>query len=224
MVSCEACCELCPSRFKERLTVSLSSFEYYFVVEGYEDMEGNYEILADCVNPPPSPPPPTPPDISKPPERLIHPLQCEETVTGDTSEIGHRNRMGNPSAEAWLSFQRPGKVTIDLCNSAYDTVLHVLDANSLAVLATCDEFSSPGGVVESCEACPSNPLSERLTTLFLSSMKYYFVVEGYGDKEGNYEIRADCVYAPPSLPPPVSPSAFSPSPLPPSPSWPEPLA
>ena len=126
-----------------------------------------------------------------------------------------QDRIENPSAEAWFSFQRSGEVTIDTCNSTYDTVLHVLDANSLAVLVTCDDVIgssggsyTTGGIVVSCEACPSllpsqkvRSVSERLT-LSLNGTEYYFVVEGYTEMdEGSFEIHADCVYAPP--PPPL---------------------
>lgn len=108
-------------------------------------------------------------------------VDCGNTVTGSTaSASGATNSGGNPARDVWYSFNgagTPQDVTLDLCNSSFDTLIRVYDACDGTQIAVNDD------------ACGTR---SRLTFGSDGTTTYYIMVEGYSTASGAFELSVTC--------------------------------
>jgi hypothetical protein len=72
------------------------------------------------------------------------------------------------------------QITIDLCNSAYDTKVYVYEGSCPGTLVACnDDF---------CNDPSGNPFRSQVSCVTLTGGTYYVVVDGYGGDCGDYNI------------------------------------
>jgi hypothetical protein len=74
-------------------------------------------------------------------------------------------------------------IDVDLCGSAYDTKVYILDEN-LNVLACNDDFYFPG------DTC-GDYVSKIERACLMGGATYYIVIDGYGGESGGYELHVE---------------------------------
>lgn len=110
---------------------------------------------------------------------------------------GFVNNYGNASNDVWYSFTLNGaanSVSVSLCNSDFDTYLHILDSNGNEI-ASSDDFCG---------------VASEVDFNGLAAGTYYIVAEGYDTYEGN--IALSLTVDMPNLAPPsisYSPSSYT---------------
>jgi hypothetical protein len=96
-----------------------------------------------------------------------------------------------------------GQVTIDLCNSGYDTKVYVYEGSCPGTLVACND--------DACNDPAGNPFRSRVDCVNLTGGTYYVVVDGYFGDCGSYNITTSystgcpCCCDPESCPPDGTP-------------------
>jgi hypothetical protein len=112
------------------------------------------------------------------------------TDTGDTTsqtddydEICDYNTPGSPDVVYSYTPSSNVTVSIDVCNSAYDTKLYVYEG-------ACGAYQSGTQIACNDDACGSDTFKSQLNSVDLTGGNtYYIVVDGYGGDLGAYEIN-----------------------------------
>ena len=90
-------------------------------------------------------------------------------------------RVRRRATRSTLSRGVSGQVTIDLCNSAYDTKVYVYEGSCPGTLVACND--------DACNDPSGNPFRSIVSCVNLSaSSTYYVVVDGYFGDCGSYNI------------------------------------
>lgn len=103
---------------------------------------------------------------------------CGDSVTGSTYELA--SQVGDGSGEAHIPFsvEEALEITVSSCNSDFDTWLRVWNAELTEEICHCDDCGACGTrTVLDCQLPPGD---------------YVIVVDGYQEREGNYEIEIAC--------------------------------
>jgi hypothetical protein len=117
------------------------------------------------------------------------------TAAGDTADNTDQFDVicpfsGSTSPDAWYTYTTVAKqgLVIDVCDSAYDTKLYVLDAN----------FNEIACVDDSCSDRNGNPFRSNLEILpLLSGTTVFIVVDGFGGDSGPYTLTVTGTSGPP---------------------------
>ena len=106
-----------------------------------------------------------------------------ETVEGTTSgynddyhEVCPYDTPGSPDVVYLLVMYHSAIITMDLCESGYDTKIYVYNADTMGLVGCNDDF---------CNDSQGNPW-RSLLEVDLSPGEFYIVIDGYGGSAGNY--------------------------------------
>ena len=192
-----------PCYFQSLIRAELPMGKYYVMIEGYERASGEYEIVMTCdsiymtptafpsMSPTgqpslltsepsmiPSSTTSESPSMEFPLQRIEGSIKCDETVLGLT--LGAANNHGEDSNEHFYSFSLStrDRIQFDSCNSDFDTIIRIYDANTHDQVAFNDDSNSCG--------------SQSNITMSLSKGDYYVMIEGFGNDSGSYELKMKC--------------------------------
>ncbi len=106
------------------------------------------------------------------------PIDCNDTLSGDTSAFGVTNTAGNLSNDLWYVYSGvAGDITASLCTSAYDTNILVYSECGGDLIGSNDD---------SCD------VQSLVTFTADGSSSYYIAVEGYDNNNGIFDIAITC--------------------------------
>ena len=195
----------------------LKDMDFTVEVVAMTDDYADVRIVPDCKTSAPTAvgetwTPTSAPTIAPTANNHKGPIQCGDTVAGDTSLPGI-NTIGGASSDHVYSFAVVGSVAtayrFDTCGSDFDTYLRVYDG--------------AGVQVEACDDCGSCGYRTVLDTAALAPGSYTLVVEGYSSNQGAYTLTmsgaggAACPEVPTTTQSPTSPTPTpfpTPSPTP----------
>ena len=179
------CCppdEQCANYLQSRLVVNrLPAGAYAVIQSGHQDAVGDYSLTMACS---------TPVSLEAPYQGQ---LGCGQSLNGNTETGAHR--YGYNSREHYYNISVVANntlISIDTCNSSFDTHLLIADNRSQEVARKDDG----GGCSDS-----SATRQENYTAIFQPG-DYMVVVEGYGNIQGEYTVSMSCA-APPDPNPPT---------------------
>ena len=89
---------------------------------------------------------------------------------------------GTGSPDVAYAFDSPGgNFDISLCESGYDTKVYIYNS-TMDTVACNDDF---------CETSLGEPYRSLLEDIFLEEGRYYIIVDGYGNDQGEYQLELD---------------------------------
>jgi hypothetical protein len=173
---------------------AVSGTVYRIAVDGFGGAMGNFQIVMHHLNPPPN-------------DNFAN----AQTISGSSAQVtgtnldagvepGETAHFAIPaSASVWYSWTAPasGQVTIDTCDSDFDTVLAVYTGNAVNGLTA---------VAGNDQACGNGDQS-RASFAATAGTTYRIVVDGYFGDEGDIDLRLALTVpqlAPKDLTPPQS--------------------
>ena len=188
---------------------------YWVVVEGYASYEGRFVLTLECPTPAPTPPPTLAPTAATAPTEAptaapsasptaapsYASVRCGDTLAGSTANMPNTSPGWDPSArpnesgEHIFIFVAPasGTAIFDGCSlgTTFDTIFWLVDPQ----LAGRNDYA-PATVDDSPECLARDRRALRSSYLHVSNMvpghEYRFVVEGYQDAEGTFDIVVSC--------------------------------
>ena len=115
------------------------------------------------------------PDFMFPKQGVEGTISCGSTIQGDTTN--GVNFYTYPAREHFYSFSltAASQVVVDACQSQYDTVLRVYDADSKQLAVNDDDCGFQSKLI-----------------LDLEEGNYYIMIEGYASSSGEYIITMTC--------------------------------
>ena len=105
-------------------------------------------------------------------------INCGQTVSGDTQSAVNNYGARSPEHFYVFSLNATDRVQFDSCNSAFDTIIRIYDANTQDQLAVNDDSNSCG--------------KQSNVTMSLLSGDYYVMIEGFGQNSGAYQLTMTC--------------------------------
>ena len=89
---------------------------------------------------------------------------------------------GTGAPDVAYAFDSPGgNFDISLCESGYDTKVYIYNS-TMDTVACNDDF---------CETSLGEPYRSLLEDIFLEEGRYYIIVDGYGNDQGEYQLELD---------------------------------
>ena len=188
--------------------------DYFLIVEGYANEEGQFEVTLECPTSAPSPPPTFAPTAATVPtaaptaEPTISPtlaptfasLSCGSHASGTTVGLPNASPgwdssfSPNNSGEKVYTFVAPaggdGTAVFDGCASTFDTVFWLIDPTRLGASAGYVPTSVDDS--QECAARDALRASYLRATNLVAGRTYRFVVEGWSNFEGNYDVVVSC--------------------------------
>lgn len=111
-------------------------------------------------------------------------ISCGETIVGSTD-----NATNNGGTSCGTSISAPGvwfqligngdMITLDLCNSSYDTKLNVYSGS-------CGNLNCVGGNDDDCG------YQSSISFASIVNLDYFILVQGYGGDTGDFELSVEC--------------------------------
>jgi len=136
--------------------------------------------------PPPPPPPPSNDDCATGAEWIPagSPQAGNTALATDDSGVGSFCGLSNDSKDVWYKY-RPvtsGSVVVDLCGSAFDTVVAVRSGSCSGTILGCNDNSNNA-------ACGTN--NSRLTVSMTAGITYFIRVTGRSNASGAYVLTVN---------------------------------
>jgi hypothetical protein len=119
--------------------------------------------------------------------------------SGATKESGEPDHAGNAGgASIWYRWTAPatGSVTIDVCDSTFDTLLAVYTGSIVSALTP---------VAQNDDSCGLSGNQSLVGFNVTSGTNYWIAVDGYASEMGQINLSLEFVEAPPPCPPPEVP-------------------
>jgi hypothetical protein len=152
-------CDDCgPCGLQTVLECQVNAGSYVLAVGGFSASEGSFSVMSTCHTPV---------------------MECDNFYDGTT--VGAASRTGSDAGDNlyFLSITETTHITLDSCNSSYDTWLGIHH----------DTIDGPTAC--SCDDCGGCGLQTVLTCTLLPG-NYIVSVGGFSTAEGNYQVTTSC--------------------------------